>query len=47
MRSLMAEASRIILGGFELRTDFKIVAHPDHYSDPRGDRMWEIVTSIL
>ena len=47
MRTYMAEASRIVLGGFELRTDCKIVIHPDHYSDPRGDRMWEIVTAAL
>jgi hypothetical protein len=43
----MAEASRIVLGGFELRTDAKIVRFPDRYMDPRGERMWKIVTELL
>jgi hypothetical protein len=43
----MAEASRVVLAGFELRTEAKIVAHPDRYMDKRGRRMWEIVTDLL
>ncbi len=43
----MAEASALVLGGFELRTEAKIVAHPDRYLDPRGERMWETVCGIL
>lgn len=43
----MAEASRIVLGGFELRSDAKIVRHPERYSDPRGERMWGTVMAIL
>jgi hypothetical protein len=43
----MAEASRVVLNGFELRTDAKIVCHPDRYSDPRGVRIWGIVSRIL
>ncbi len=43
----MIEASRIVLSGFELRSDAKIVRHPDRYSDPRGERMWETVTRLL
>ena len=42
-RQAMAEASRIVLDGFELRTDSKIVRHPDRYVDPRGLDMWERV----
>jgi hypothetical protein len=43
----MAEASRVVLGGFELRTDVNVVAWPNRYSDPRGRSMWEHVTSLV
>ena len=43
----MAEGSHMVLAGFELRSDAKIVCHPDRYSDPRGKRMWETVVGIL
>jgi len=47
MRAAMAEASRIVLGGFELGTDVSITRWPDRYMDPRGAVMWERVTSLL
>ena len=40
----MAEASRIVLQGFELRTDVDLIEYPERYRDPRGNRIWEIVT---
>ena len=43
MQSCMAEASRIVLAGFELRTDATIVRHPNRYTDPRGAVMWDRV----
>ena len=43
----MTEASRVVLSGFELRSDAKIVCHPDRYSDPRGKRMWETVMGLM
>jgi hypothetical protein len=43
----MREASEIVLDGFALRTDAKIVSHPNRYSNPRGQRMWELVTGLL
>jgi hypothetical protein len=46
-QAAMAEASRVVLAGFELRSDAKIVHHPDRYSDPRGEKMWETVMGIL
>lgn len=46
-QAAMAEASRVVLSGFELRSDAKIVRHPDRYSDPRGVRMWDAVMAIL
>ena len=43
----MAEASRIVLNGFELRTDVKIVKFPDRYMDKRGRGMWEMIVGLL
>ena len=47
MRAAMAEASRVVLNGFEVRTEAKLVRYPDHYSDPRGERMWQEILSLL
>jgi hypothetical protein len=47
MRAAMAEASRIILNGFELGADVSIVRYPDRYSDKRGVKMWAEVTSLI
>jgi hypothetical protein len=47
MRSIMAEASRIVLGNLSLKTDYKIVHFPDRYMDPRGKGMWEKVSSLI
>jgi DNA polymerase I len=47
MRDAMAEASRIVLKGFELGTDVSIVRYPDRYSDKRGVKMWAEVTSLV
>jgi DNA polymerase I len=47
MRAAMAEASRIVLGGFELRTDVKVIRYPNRYMDPRGAVMWERVMKLL
>src|SRR5262249_18626862 len=46
-QAAMVEASRIVLGGFELRTEAKIVRFPDRYSDPRGAVMWERVMKLI
>ena len=47
MQSCMAEASRIVLAGFELRTDATIVRHPNRYTDPRGAVMWDRVLKLI
>jgi DNA polymerase-1 len=47
MRAAMTEASRIVLGGFELRTDTMIVCHPDRFTDPRGAVMWDRVLDLI
>lgn len=45
-KRLMAEASREVLDGFELRTDAEVVRYPDRYRDGRGQRMWEKVVQL-
>jgi hypothetical protein len=47
MRAAMAEASKIILAGFELRTDATRVRYPDRYQDPRGTAMWDRVIELI
>jgi DNA polymerase I len=47
MRAYMAEASRIVLDGFELRTEEKTVVYPGHYTDERGETFWKRVTKLL
>jgi hypothetical protein len=47
MRAAMAEASRLVLAGFELATDVKVVRFPDRYMDPRGRHMWDRVCSLV
>jgi DNA polymerase I len=46
-RQCMAEASRVVLKGFEIRTDAEIIRYPDRYMDPRGQRMWGLVQEVL
>ena len=47
MKDAMAEASRVVLDGFELRSDGSIVCYPDRYSDPRGEQMWNKVMGLM
>jgi hypothetical protein len=42
----MSEASEIVLDGFQLRTDAKIVRHPNRFSDKRGELMWATVCEL-
>ena len=46
-QSLMVEASRIVLGGFELGSDVKVTRHPDRYVDKRGAKMWNQVMALI
>ena len=43
----MTEASRVVLDGFELSADYKIVRWPDRYHDEdRGVEMWNRITDL-
>jgi hypothetical protein len=46
-KSLMQEASRIVLNGFELGSDVKEIRYPDRYMDKRGAVMWGKVMSLI
>jgi DNA polymerase I len=43
----MAQASAIVLGGFRLRSEFKLIKYPDRYKDARGENIWKMVERIL
>jgi hypothetical protein len=43
----MRQASELVLPGFALRTDAKVVRYPDRYIDDRGRRMWATVLRLL
>jgi len=45
-RATMAEASRVVLDGFEIGTDAKIVRHPERYVDEAGAEFWDTVLRI-
>ncbi len=45
-RAIMAEASRVVLGGFEIGTDVEIVRYPDRYMDDAGKDFWDTVTRL-
>jgi hypothetical protein len=47
MRMAMADASKIVLGGFELRTDTMAIRFPDRFLDPRGTAMWNRVIELI
>ena len=46
-QALMAEASRIVLDGFELGSDAKVIRYPDRYMDERGVTMWNTVMKLI
>lgn len=46
IQQIMKEASAIILDGFELSSDVKIVRYPDRYIDPRGIQMWDTIMKM-
>ena len=45
-QAIMAEASRIVLGGFEIGTDADVVKYPDRYMDEAGKDFWNTVTRL-
>ncbi|MFA6015451.1 MAG: DNA polymerase [Gallionellaceae bacterium] len=46
-QELMAEASRLVLYDFELKSDVKIICYPDRFMDERGKVMWNTVMPLI
>ncbi|MBN8625974.1 MAG: DNA polymerase I [Planctomycetes bacterium] len=46
-QAAMEEASRIVLAGFTIRTDAKIIRFPERYMDKRGAGMWEVISGLV
>lgn len=46
-QALMREASRVVLNGFELESDAKVVSYPDRYMDERGTQMWNNIMARI
>jgi hypothetical protein len=44
---VMRDASRIVLRGYELRTDCQLIRAGERYFDERGVEMWETVTRLV
>ena len=47
MQACMAEASRLVLGGFELRSGATTIRYPERFEDERGREMWPKIQGIL
>jgi hypothetical protein len=47
IQEAMAEASAVVLDGFRLRSDVKIVRSPERYMDDRGREFWGRVMALL
>jgi DNA polymerase I-like protein with 3'-5' exonuclease and polymerase domains len=47
MQTAKSDASAVVLDGFRLRSDAKIIRHPDRYEDERGRQMWEEVWAVM
>jgi len=46
-QALMEEASRLVLDGFTIRSESKVIRFPNRYSDKRGEPMWNAVSKLL
>jgi DNA polymerase-1 len=46
-QAAMTEASELVLSGFRLRSEAKVIRYPERFVDERGKQMWEMVFSII
>jgi hypothetical protein len=46
-QAAMSEASEVVLSGFRLRSDAKVIRWPDRYMDDRGRAFWGRVMALL
>jgi DNA polymerase-1 len=43
----MRDAAAVVLRGYELPTDKKVIRPGEHYTDDRGEEMWTTVSRLL
>ena len=43
----MAKASRLVLSGFRLRTDARVIRYPDRFDDERSSSMWDVIMELM
>ena len=46
-QAAMAEASRVVLQGYAVKTDVDRTVWPDRYTDPRGAALWGKISGLL
>jgi hypothetical protein len=46
-QAAMAEASAVVLDGFRLRSEARVIRWPDRYMDDRGRGFWDRVMGLL
>lgn len=46
-QAAMEEASRVVLDGFTIRTEAKIIHSPERFMDKRGASMWNAVSDLV
>lgn len=46
-QAVMSEASMLVLDGFEIKTDVKVVRFPDRFIEPKGQQMWMRLLQLL
>ena len=46
-QAAMSDASALVLDGFRLRSDAKIIRYPERYEDERGKEMWQRVWGVM
>jgi DNA polymerase-1 len=47
MQTAMRQAGEVVLDGYSVRTDYRIVLYPQRYRDPRGELMWNTTQRLL
>jgi DNA polymerase-1 len=47
MQQAMTQAGELVLAGYQVRSDYRVVLYPQRYRDPRGVFMWNTVQRLL
>ena len=47
LKSIMVQASKLVMGTLAFRVDADVIRHPDRYRDERGGQMWDRIMGLL